>query len=354
MAIEIKEIHIEGFERVIEAKDSRVGLHTIIAIHNTTLGPAVGGTRIYPYPTIDAALTDVLRLAQGMTDKSALANTKTGGGKSVIIADPKTQKTRELLKSYAEAVNTLKGSYIACEDIGCTDNDMEIVHEYTPYCAGMRTGGMGDPSRFTSRGVYRSIQAVCQKIWSSPSVRGRTIAIQGLGHVGMKLLDSLFWAGAHIIISDINEEFTNYAKQQYGDAITQISPEDIYSVPCDIFAPCAMGGILNETTIDTLQCDAIAGGANNQLATAEIGDLLHKKNILYAPDYLVNSGGLIAAANEYYNEIFNPKAVRDTIETLYNRVLEIFDVAEKENLSPSRAADRLVERALMPQEVHVN
>lgn len=348
MNLEIRTISVDGFELVIEAKHAPSKLHAIIAIHNSQLGPAVGGIRMYPYTTVDAALNDVLRLSRGMSYKNASAQIKAGGGKSVIIGNPRTEKTPELLRAFAEFINSLEGKYYAAEDSGIGVEDMTIINEITPYVVGLSgdKGGIGDPSPFTAHGVFKGMQAVALQLWSTPSLKGRTIAIQGIGHVGAALLDLLFWEGANLIIADVNTELLEKCSRLYGDAITIVSPKEIHAVPCDIFAPCAMGAILTHDSIEELQCDAVAGAANNQLATPEIGLLLHKKNILYAPDFVINSGGIIAACAELYDKPINTRLVRDKVHLVYSRLLELFDYAKRKDIAPSTAADELTESLL--------
>ena len=296
----IKEIIIPGFEKVIEGQDPARGLHCFIAIHNSRLGPSLGGTRIHAYSSPDDALNDVLRLAKAMTYKSAVAEDGLGGGKSVIIADPNKGKTPELLHAFAEVLDSLQGKYIAAEDVGSTISDMALIRQKTPYVAALSTDtSSGDPSRFTAWGVFRGIQAVSKKLWHSKSLKGRKIAIEGLGNVGGKLANLLFWEGAELIVCDINEKVIHQAAHDYAAKV--IAPEEFCRIECDILAPCAMGGTINSKTIPQLRCQAIAGAANNQLENPKIGQELLEKNILYAPDYIINSGGIINAAAELMN-----------------------------------------------------
>ena len=257
-SIEIKEVPVAGYEKVIEAKDLSVGLHCFIAIHNRTLGPALGGTRIYPYRTAEEALRDVLRLSKAMTYKSAVAQDGLGGGKSVIIADPKKQKSEQLLLAFGEVVDSLQGDYIAAEDVGTTTEDMAIIKKRTPYVCALSTDkSSGDPSRFTAWGVFRGLEAVSKKIWYSRSLRNRKIAIQGLGNVGAKLANILFWEGADLFLTDIDPKQVHELCHIYG--ATPLEPEDFFSIPCDILAPCALGGVINDETLPLLKCRAIAG-----------------------------------------------------------------------------------------------
>jgi leucine dehydrogenase len=340
--LEVEKIDVPGYESVLKFTNKKAKLTAFIAIHNTALGMALGGTRIYPYATLELALTDVLRLSRGMTYKAAVSEVGFGGGKSVIVADPKTQKTPELLKAFAEAVHSLEGKYICAEDVGSSLADMAAIGKETPYVVGLpHETSSGDPGPFTAFGVYRGIQAVCKKVYGTESVKGRVIAIQGLGNVGWPLLERLFWAGAKIIVSDIVEERIKKAKQLY--QVEVVSSDQIMRVSCDVFSPCAMGGILHETSIKGLSCKAVAGSANNQLLKEEDGDLLRERNILYAPDFVINAGGLLNVAQETYKEGYNPKRSREKIDKIYDGLLAIFDIAEKNKVSTHKAAVSLAE-----------
>lgn len=340
--VEIKEISIPEFEKVLEIKDPSVGLHAFIAIHDTTLGPALGGTRIYPYSNREEALNDVLRLARGMTYKSAIVEIGLGGGKSVIIADPKKEKTEELLLAFGEALNQLQGKYIIAEDVGSTIDDMVVIRRKSPYVAALPTEeSSGDPSRFTAWGVYRGIQAVAQTLWKSPSIRGKVISIQGIGHVGAKLANLLFWEGAELILNDVDPPKVRALALKDG-AVT-IASKDFYDTECDILAPCALGGILNKDTIPQLKCKAVAGSANNQLLTAEDCERLKDKGILYAPDFIINSGGIINAAAEFEPGGYNPKRSRDKVNQIYDTLLLVFQTSAKEGKPTDVVARELAE-----------
>jgi len=340
-----RDLEIDDYEKVVEIRNEEVGLHAIIAIHNTALGPALGGIRAYPYKTFDDALTDVLRLSKGMTYKSAVSETGTGGGKSVIITDGKGHKTDLLLYAFAEAVNAFEGNYICAEDIGMSVADLEIVAQKTRYAVGLpHPKSSGDPSPFTSRGGYRGIQAVCQKLWGTDSVKGRTIAIQGLGSVGMKLASYLFWEGAKLIVADIDKTRTEQAAKLFGAKV--VSSSEILSVECDILSPCAMGGILNPQTIPSLRCEAVAGLANNQLLTDEDGVELQNRGILYAPDYVINAGGLMNVCIEIEDKGYNPVIARTHIDRIYDLLLNIFNEAEMKNRPTSQVAAEIAESNL--------
>lgn len=334
------ELTIEGYERVVEIKNE--GLHAIIAIHNTKLGPALGGIRAYPYSSFEQGLNDVLRLAKGMTYKAAVAQTGTGGGKSVIFADNTVPKSKEMLLEFAEAVNTFHGEYICAEDVGMHVADLETVCRGTPYAVGLpKPKSSGDPSRFTAYGGFRGIQAVCKKLWGTESAAGRTFAIQGLGSVGMKVANHLFWQGANLIVADINPHFVDKAVTEFG--AKAVSPKEILSTPCDVLVPCALGAILNPTSIPNLRCQAVAGLANNQLLSDKDGDELFRRGILYAPDYVINAGGLLAVCVEIEPEGFNPNIAKKHTDRIFDLLSAIFHQAEERGLSTNQVAKEIAE-----------
>lgn len=343
--LNIKEIHIPGYEKIIEFTDSASGLHGFIAVHSTLLGPAMGGTRMYPYSTPQEAIDDALRLSKAMTYKSAVAENGLGGGKSVIIGNSKNEKTEKLLLSFGEAVDSLKGKYIAAEDVGTTPEDMAIVRRKTPYVGALPTDkSSGDPSRFTAWGVFQGMKAVAKKLWGTESLRKKICAIQGLGHVGGKLANYLFWEGAYLILCDKDPHVTHQEAVLYGAQV--VDPNDFVSVRCDILAPCAMGGIINDQTIPKLHCKAIAGAANNQLSQPKNGRTLMQRGILFAPDYVINAGGIINAAAEFDPEGYDPKSARDKVNHIYDTLLLVFDKAEKEHKPTNQVADELAEYKL--------
>ena len=332
--VQIRKLQVSGYEKIIEGKDEESGLHCYIAIHNTKLGPALGGTRCYPYENHEQALEDVLRLAEGMTYKSALAQVGFGGGKAVIMADPYKQKTKKLLLAYAEVVNSLQGEYISAEDVGTTTDDMEIMRQKTPYLVGLplhHDTGSGDPSPFTAWGTFRGIQAVCQTLFGSPNVHGKTIAIQGLGKVGSALANFLFWHGARLIISDVKQTQTEELAKLYG--ATVVAPSEIHKVMCDIFCPAALGGVLNSKTIPELRCQAVAGPANNQLKDLKDAATLFERDIIYAPDFVINAGGLINVSTEILPQGYHAEQSRDKVDLIYNTLVELFERASHEGRS---------------------
>lgn len=341
----LKEIEVEGYEKVVHITDPAVGLNAIIALHDLTMGPALGGVRILPYENFDVALNDVLRLSRGMTYKSAVAQVGFGGGKSVIIADPKTQKTAPLLYQFGRAVEMLNGSYICAEDVGCTTSDVKTIRHATRYVVGLPLkDSSGDPGPFTAWGVFRGIQATLKKIYRNDDCEGRTIAIQGLGNVGMNLAQYLFWAGADLIVSDIDAAKTELAKSKFGARV--VDEGQILRVGCDIFSPCALGAVINEKTIGSLQCKGVAGAANNVLEKEEDGERLMKKKILYAPDFVINAGGLLNVAAELEADGYLPTFSRAKIHRIYDTLSAIYEIADKNRISTQKAALALVDYRL--------
>lgn len=341
-SFDYKKIPIDGYELVLEIKEKKSGLHAIIAIHNTSLGFTLGGIRIQDYASFDKALEDVLRLSKGMTYKSAIAQTGLGGGKSVILLDPNAPNRRQVLLAFAEAVDHLEGLYVCAEDMGCTTKDVAIIAEITPYVTGLiHDKSSGNPSPFTAWGTFRGIQACLFHNYGTTSLEGKKVAVQGLGSVGKVLCELLFWHGAEIIVSDINQDSIDEAVRQYGAKV--VDPESIYKVECDVFAPCAMGGIINEMTIPLLKCKIVAGAANNQLYCSSNADQLKARGILYAPDFVINAGGLYNVTEEISQEGYNPKITRNKTDGIYNTLLDLFKVAEMHNQSTHQASVDLAE-----------
>lgn len=340
--IKFEEVAIPDYHRVVRAVDEKRGLDAIIAIHSLSLASSgLGGVRIHKYPSMADALQDVTRLAQGMSFKSAAVLAGWGGAKAVINADPDRDKTPELLTAFAEAVNYLEGTYICAEDVGSTPEDMAILAKTTPYVVGLPTkGSSGNPSPFTAWGIYRGIQAVMQRLDGTDSIEGRTVAIQGVGSVGSALVETLFWHGANLIISDISPGRLDPMVARFGCRVVQ--EEEIYEVPCDVFSPCALGGILNPVTIPKLKCRAVAGSANNQLLNPECGEELWRRGILYAPDFVVNSGGLINVTAETAKEGYNPIKSRQKVETLYPQLMDIFAQSEEAGCATVEIVMKLV------------
>ncbi len=338
--MQMREIPVDGYEKVLEVIDKEAGLHSFLVIHDSTLGPALGGVRIYPYKSPELALTDVLRLAKGMTYKSALARVGLGGGKSVIIADPHKDKTPQLLLAFASALNALGGRYIAAEDVGSSTEDLATIKRGSRYVAALATEtSSGDPSPYTAWGVYQGIRAVFMTLYGSPEVQGRVVGIQGVGAVGSKVASLLFWNGASLILRDVDTERVRHQSRLFGTRV--VGKGEIYKMDMDIFCPCALGGTLNDETIALLQCKAVAGSANNQLLTQENADMLRDRGILYAPDFVINAGGIINAAQEFSPEGYDPKLARDKVNVIYDTLQEIFHKAKAEKKSTDQVAIEL-------------
>ena len=330
-----------GHEKVLFARDTESGYRGIIAIHSTTLGPAVGGTRFSNYATVEEALTDALRLSRGMTYKTALAGLPFGGGKSIIIGDNKTPDRETLFRAHARFVETLRGRYITAEDVGTSPADMEIVRLETRHVAGL-TGLSGDPSPYTARGVFRAMQAATKFLWSTDDVAGVTVAVQGCGHVGYHLAKILHAAGAELVVTDVDDRSVSRVSEEF-DAET-VQPSEIFSVIADIFAPCALGGVVNDETIPELKAQIIAGAANNQLLDERHGEMLRERNILYAPDYVANAGGLLNGCIELLG--WNAELASTKVDEICNTMLTIFETAKTQGIAPNQAADRIVEERL--------
>tara|TARA_B100000809_G_scaffold225446_1_gene236428 strand:+ start:19979 stop:21052 length:1074 start_codon:yes stop_codon:yes gene_type:complete len=332
-------------EQVIYCNDPSSGLKAIIAIHSTALGPALGGCRMYPYKNEEDALIDVLRLSKGMTYKASIANLNLGGGKSVIIADPKKDKSEVLLRSFGKFVNSLNGKYITAEDVGMSVHDMEYIRMETKHVTGIKRamGGSGDPSILTALGVYIGMQAALKKKLNIISMKDLKVGVQGLGKVGYYLCNHLKDAGAEIYGYDIDKNKLNKAIEDFG--LIPISNDELLSMDLDIFSPCALGAIINPTSIKTLKCSVIAGAANNQLEKeSRDSKLLLKKGIMYVPDYVINAGGLMNVANELQG--YNQEKARYQVEGIYYILMRIFDYAIANNISALEAANHLAERRI--------
>jgi leucine dehydrogenase len=344
--LELEEIFVHDYEKVIKVRSKQAGLSAIICIHTMAIGPALGGIRIYPYPTFEAALNDVMRLSKGMTYKSAVAECGWGGGKSVIIADPAKDKTEELLLAFGQAVDRLQGAYICAEDVGCSPADVLVISRATPYVVGLpHQKSSGNPSPFTAWGTYRGIQSVLKKIYRSESVENKTIALQGLGSVGWELAKMLFWHGARLIVSDIDASKCQAMAVLTGARI--VPSDEIMQVECDVFSPCALGGTLNSQTIPLLRCKAIAGCANNQLLDDSDAEELASRGILYAPDFVVNAGGLINVTQELGIQGYDPVKAREKIHRgIFEQLMGIYEIAEKNRCSTHQAALSLADYRL--------
>lgn len=333
-------------EQVLIGRDAETGYHGIIAIHSTVLGPAVGGTRFWNYASEAEALTDALRLSRGMTYKNALPGLPLGGGKSIIIGDNKAANRETLLRVHGRFVDTLKGRYITAEDVGTSPADMEIVREETQYVGGLLDRS-GDPSPHTARGVFRAIQASHKFRFDTDDLHGVTVAVQGCGHVGYHLAGLLHAAGAKLIVTDVNEENLARVVDEFGAA--PVATNEIFSARADVFAPCALGGIINDETIPKLKAQIVAGAANNQLLEERHGALLRERNILYAPDYVANAGGILNGCIELLG--WERKHALAKVDEIYDTLLQIFASAQAQSLTTNAAADQLAEERLrMPVE----
>lgn len=331
-------------EEIVYCYDKDAGLKAIIAIHNTALGPALGGTRMWPYENEEDALVDVLRLSKGMTYKAAAAGLNLGGGKAVIIGDPKKDKSEALFRAFGQFIASLNGRYITAEDVGTSVKDMGHVFAETSWVTGISPalGGSGDPSPLTARGVLNAIKASAKEKYGSDSLKAKKVAVQGLGKVGYYLAEYLHKSGAELIVTDIDEEAMQRAQKELGAKV--VSTDDILFQECDILAPCAMGAIINDATIDKLNCDIVAGAANNMLKDEKHGDMLHEKGILYAPDYVANAGGLMNVFVEL--EGYSRDRALERTETIYDNLLEIFKISKEMNIPTYKAADEMAERRL--------
>lgn len=331
----------EGHEQVIFCRHEGSGLKAIIAIHDTTMGPALGGCRMIPYESTDAALKDVLRLSKGMTFKCGLADVDFGGGKAVMIGDPQKDKSPELFRALGRFVGGLNGRFFTGTDMGTDPEDFVHAARESQSFVGLPAshGGSGDTSIPTAYGVMQGYRATAEHLWGDPSLRGRSIAVQGIGKVGSRIVEQLMEEGAHVWIADTQEKRLQEWKRRFPE-IHVVDVDAIHRQPCDIFSPCAIGGIINDRTIDELQCQAVVGSANNQLEREEHGDTLHRRGILYAPDYLVNAGGLIQVADELKR--YNHERVMEKTRQIYEMLLRIYQRSEKDDIPTCRAADQLV------------
>lgn len=331
-------------EQVVFCHDHDCGLKAIIAIHNTTLGPALGGTRMWPYKSEDDALVDVLRLSRGMTYKASCAGLNLGGGKAVIIGDPKKDKTEAMFRTFGAYVNSLNGKYITAEDVGTSVHDMAYVFMETPYVTGIPVsfGGSGDPSPFTAHGVLMGIKASVKDKLKTDSLKGLRIAVQGLGNVGFHLVEYLVKEGATVTVADIDKERVKKTVDAF--KLTAIDPDTIVTSDCDVFAPCALGAVINDQTLSKLKCKIVAGGANNQLAEPRHGDALMELGILYAPDYVINSGGLMNVFVEL--EGYSRERAFEKTTQVYDNLMQVFQISREDKIPTQKAADRLAEKRI--------
>ncbi|MBP3040614.1 branched-chain amino acid dehydrogenase [Bacillaceae bacterium Marseille-Q3522] len=332
------------YEQLLFCQDRQSGLKAIIAIHDTTLGPALGGTRMWTYESEEAAIIDALRLAKGMTYKNAAAGLNLGGGKTVIIGDPKKDKNEEMFRALGRFIQGLNGRYITAEDVGTTVDDMDIIHEETDFVTGISPtfGSSGNPSPVTAYGVYRGMKAAAKEAFGSDSLEGKKVAVQGVGNVAYALCHYLYEEGAQLIVTDINKEAVKRAVDDFG--AKAVNPDEIYNVDCDIYSPCALGATINDTTIPLLKAKIIAGCANNQLKTPAHGDTIHEMGIVYAPDYVINAGGVINVADELYG--YNHERAMKKVEAIYQNIERVFAIAKRDGIPSYKAADRMAEERM--------
>ena len=337
--MQITELQIDGYERVTSGVEG--DYRGFVAIHSTKLGPAVGGTRFWKYENDEAAIHDLLRLARGMTYKNALAGLPLGGGKSIMLRPDGVIDREKIFRAHGRFVETFGGRYITAEDVGTNPDDIAIVRQETKHAAGLY-GLSGDPSPFTARGVFRAMQAAATHRWGSESLVGKTIALQGCGNVGYHLASLLHADDVRLIVSDVDPVKVDRLVKEF-DAVA-VGPEEIYAVESDVYAPCALGGIINDETIAQIKAEIITGGANNQLLEERHGDELEKRGILYAPDYAANAGGIINGCRELLG--WEESQTTSKVDEIYDTVLDIFRTAKAEGIPTYKAADRLAERRL--------
>ena len=332
------------YEQLLFCQDRVSGLKAIICIHDTTLGPALGGTRMWTYESEDEAIEDALRLAKGMTYKNAAAGLSLGGGKAVIIGDPRRDKSEAMFRAFGRFIQGLNGRYITAEDVGTTVADMDIIHEETDYVTGISPsfGSSGNPSPVTAFGVYRGMKAAAKEAFGTDSLSGKTIAVQGVGNVAYNLCKYLYEEGAMLIVTDIHKESVQRAVDEFG--ARAVDPQDIYGVQCDIYAPCALGATVNDQTIPLMKAKVIAGAANNQLKEARHGDALHERGIIYAPDYVINAGGVINVADELYG--YNRERALKKVEAVYENIEKVLEISKRDAIPTYLAADRLAEERI--------
>ncbi|MEF2095867.1 branched-chain amino acid dehydrogenase [Bacillus sp. CFBP9009] len=332
------------YEQLLFCQDKQSGLKAIIAIHDTTLGPALGGTRMWTYASEEDAIEDALRLSRGMTYKNAAAGLNLGGGKTVIIGDPRKDKNEEMFRAFGRYIQGLNGRYITAEDVGTTVEDMDLIHEETDFVTGISPafGSSGNPSPVTAYGVYRGMKAAAKEAFGTDSLEGKVVAVQGVGNVSYNLCRHLHEEGAKLIVTDINKESVARAVESFG--ATAVNPDEIYGVDCDIYAPCALGAVINDHTINQIKAKVIAGAANNQLKEPVHGDQIHEKGIIYAPDYVINAGGVINVADELLG--YNRERALKKVETVYDTIERVIEIAKRDQIPTYKAADRMAEERI--------
>lgn len=337
--MDMRELPVEGWRRVVHFRDAAAGFDAIISVHDATLGPACGGCRVRPYASFDEALEDVKRLSRGMTFKNALGGIPFGGGKAVIVADPRKDKTPEMFRAFGAALNAMDGLYYTAEDSGVDERDLEIVRTVSDYVSGIEKDGVGgNPSPFTARGVWRGIEAAAKHRFGRDDLKGLKVAILGVGAVGMALAKLLHEAGARLVVADVNEDAVAEAVSRFGAA--PVKPEHAVAADVDVFAPCALGGAINPDSIGRLKAHVVAGAANNQLATPEMDAALRAKGVLYAPDYVINAAGVISVGLEILGQ-WSEAEMNRRIDAIGPRLSEIFARADREGRPTGEIADKM-------------
>ena len=344
--MEITDLPVEGYERVVKAVDTESGLHAIVSIHDTTLGPALGGLRMWPYASEDDALFDVKRLSRGMTYKSAVAHTGLGGGKSVIIGDPAVVKSEALYLAMGRFLDHIGGRYITAEDVNTALEDLEIVRRATKFVSGLgrEVGGSGNPSPYTAYGCFLGLKAALGRAFDNDDPKGREVAIQGVGAVGSALARRLVEAGAAVYVADRDSARVQSLVDEIG--VVAISEQECFTKKVDVFAPCALGAILDDKTIPSLGCKVVAGATNNPLLEPRHGAMLRERGILYAPDYVINAGGIINVSVEFAPGGYDEETALKRIERIPEALTELWGIADRDGIPTSDAADRLAEQIL--------
>lgn len=338
-------MEVDGYEQLIFAYEKQSNLKAIIAIHDTTLGPALGGARMWTYESEADAIDDALRLAKGMTYKNAAAGLNLGGGKAVIIGDPAKDKSEAMFRAFGRYIQSLNGRYITAEDVGTTVHDMDLIYSETDYVTGTSNiTSSGNPAPVTAYGIYRGIKATAAEAFGTDSLEGKVVAVQGVGNVAFRLCEYLHKEGAELIVTDINKQAVQRAVEKF--SATAVDPDDIYDVECDIFSPCALGAVINDDTISRLKAKVVAGSANNQLQTGEHGQMLYEKGIVYAPDFVINAGGVINVADELLPNGYNQDRAMKKVEQIYENLEKVFAIAKRDNIPTYLAADRMAEERI--------
>lgn len=334
------------YENVLFCQDKSLDFKAVIAVHDTTLGPATGGCRMWQYDNEMDAIEDALRLAKGMTYKYAAAGVNLGGGKAVIIGDPKRKDREPVFRVLGKFINRLGGKYITGEDVGTTLKDMEYIRMETKHVVTLPTylGGAGDISPMTAFGVVRAMQACCKRVYGSDALEGKVVAVQGLGAVGHSAVDQLVRLGAKVVVCDIDPKKTDEAAAEYG--VEKADPQGIYDVECDIFCPCALGGILNDDTLSRLKCKIVCGSANNQLREERHGALIEEKGMVYAPDYIANAGGTVYDTDRLISGRVSHERGREKVSRIYENMDKVFEVADRDHIPTYLAADRMAEERI--------